>query len=78
MQNEFKALTVSYIHKKTGNKYSVISAAALDCTNSRDGLAVVVYTDNCGHIYVRELVEFTQKFDRDYSDETAMSEGTND
>ena len=52
-----------YTHNKTGKRYRLL-AAATDCTNSRDGLPVVVYCpdDNEHTIYVRELVEFEAKF----------------
>lgn len=48
---------------KTGKRYRLL-AAAVDCTNERDGLPVVVYCpDDKGHtIYVREASEFYEKF----------------
>ena len=53
-----------YKHKKTGNIYRQL-AIATDCTNSRDGVVVVVYCpDDNGHtIYVREQAEFDEKFE---------------
>lgn len=49
-------------HKKTGNKYQVISDEAIDCTNERDGtLAVIYYRD--GLFFVREKAEFLEKFE---------------
>jgi hypothetical protein len=52
-----------YRHIKTGKRYHWI-AAAVDCTNSRDGTAVVIYCpDDDGHaIYVRDRAEFEAKF----------------
>ena len=49
------------IHKKTGNKYTVLYDGALDCTNSRDGTVVVVYTRD-DKVFVREKQEFMEKF----------------
>ncbi len=49
------------IHKKTGNKYTVLYDTALDCTNSRDGTEVVVYTRD-DKVFVREKQEFMEKF----------------
>ena len=53
-----------YKHKKTGNIYRHL-AVATDCTNSRDGVVVVVYCpyDNGHEIYVREQAEFEEKFE---------------
>ena len=48
-------------HKKTGKIYSIMSCA-IDCTNSRDGLEVVIYTDG-NLVFVRELIEFAEKFE---------------
>jgi len=52
-----------WLNNKTGKRYRWL-AAATDCTNSRDGLPVVVYCpDNNEHtIYVREQSEFESKF----------------
>lgn len=38
---------------------------AIDCTNSRDGLDVVVYSsmDNPFNVYVRDKKEFLEKFE---------------
>jgi len=54
-------------HKKTGNKYTVLYDAALDCTNSRDGTEVVVYIRN-GKVFVREKQEFMEKFNIEYEE----------
>lgn len=51
------------VHKKTGNIYHVIIEDAIDCTNERDGTHVVVYYRD-GMFFVREKIEFEQKFDR--------------
>lgn len=48
-------------HKKTGKIYSIMSHA-IDCTNSRDGEKVVIYTDG-KKVFVREIAEFNEKFE---------------
>lgn len=55
---------MKYRHKKTGNIYRHL-AIAVDATNARDGVMVVVYCpdDNEHSIYVREQAEFEQKFE---------------
>ncbi len=52
-------------HKKTGNIYRIL-AFAIDATNSRDGIPVVVYCpdDNGNSVYVREQSEFDEKFEQ--------------
>ena len=52
------------IHKKTGNKYYVLSDSARDATNAREGDWVVVYKDEGGRIFVRDYDEFWIKFER--------------
>ena len=51
------------IHKKSGNRYLLI-AGGVDCTNERDGTPVAIYCpdDNQHTIYVRDMVEFNEKF----------------
>lgn len=52
-----------YKHLKTGNLYTVINRDAVDVTNERDGVNVVVYRRReGGQTYVRELTEFNEKF----------------
>ena len=50
-------------NNKSGEIYRHL-AYATDCTNSRDGMGVVVYCkdDNEHDIFVRESEEFEQKF----------------
>lgn len=48
-------------HKKTGKTYSIMSHA-IDCTNSRDGEKVAIYTDG-KKVFVREIAEFNEKFE---------------
>lgn len=48
-------------HKKTGKIYKIMSNA-IDTTNSRDGLEVVIYTDD-KNVFVREITEFCDKFE---------------
>ena len=52
-----------YENLKTGKLY-IHLAAGIDCTNSRDGIPVVIYCpdDNEHIIFVREENEFYQKF----------------
>lgn len=58
-----------YRHKKTGTLYRV-TAIAIDCTNSRanDDNQVIVYEavdyKDPPLVFVREAVEFMQKFER--------------
>ena len=60
---------MQFIHKKTGKRYWVINAQAKDCTNIRDGLAVVVYCRGderdipSKDWFVREASEFFEKFE---------------
>lgn len=53
-----------YKNKKTGKTYKLL-AYAIDATNERDGLPVIVYCpdDNGNSIYVREEKEFFSKFE---------------
>lgn len=52
-----------YRHKKTGTSY-IVTAIAVDCTNSRHGTSVVIYerltvdSQGYGGPFVRELHEF--------------------
>lgn len=51
-----------YRNKKNGNIYLVITLDGIDCTNERDGLRVVIYTN--GELYfTREYSEFMAKFE---------------
>lgn len=52
-----------WINNKNKKNYTVIQEA-LDCTNQRDGLVVVVYRsyENPEMLFVREKEEFLQKF----------------
>jgi len=55
---------MKYKHKKTGKIYKHL-AIAIDCTNERDGLPVVVYApdDEAHTVYIREQQEFIEKFE---------------
>lgn len=57
---------IAYIHKKTGKRYLML-AHGIDCTNSRDGVPVVIYCpdDDENTIFVRERDEFYEKFEPD-------------
>lgn len=48
-------------HKKTGNIYKVIHAQVIECTNGREDIEYVVYT-NGDKIFCREAREFYNKF----------------
>ena len=52
-----------WINNKYRREYQVVSEA-IDCTNERDGLIVVVYTckEADGKLFVREKGEFLVKF----------------
>lgn len=52
-----------WINNKNGREYQVIKEA-IDCTNERDGLIVVVYIckEAKGKLFVREKKEFLNKF----------------
>jgi len=50
------------VHKKTGNKYIVLSDTIINCTNKDDGQRMVLYTRN-DMLFVREYSEFREKFD---------------
>ena len=63
--NEIKT-GASFIHIKTQNKYTIVGSA-IDATNERDGLAVVVYRNNQGALFVRDKQEFLTKFVLDTS-----------
>jgi hypothetical protein len=54
---------IKYRHKKSGNIYIKL-AEGIDCTNSRDGTPVVIYSKaiHGEPIYTREAVEFHEKF----------------
>ena len=53
---------MKYVNKKNKKEYTVITLNGIDCTNERDGLQVVIYTD--GTLYfTREYSEFLAKFD---------------
>jgi len=53
-----------YRNRKNGKLYRLL-AKAVDCTNERDGLPVVVYAplDDPGFVSVREEREFQTKFE---------------
>jgi len=53
-------------NKKTEKNY-VVLACGIDCTNSRDGMPVAVYSpeDNPHMIFVRDLEEFKEKFEEE-------------
>ena len=51
-----------YRNKKNGNIYLVITLDGIDCTNERDGLRVVIYT-NRELYFTREYGEFMAKFE---------------
>ena len=53
-----------YKNKKTGKTYMLL-AHAIDSTNERNGLSVIIYCpdDDGNSIYVREESEFMEKFE---------------
>ena len=51
-----------FVHEKTGNLYTMILDDATDCTNSRDGLKVVIYQKD-NKTFVRDVNEFYKRFE---------------
>lgn len=51
-------------HKKSGKIYTITNVNAIDVTNSRDGLPVIIYKNEDGKTFVREKTEFEEKFER--------------
>lgn len=61
--------TSHWRNNKNQNLYKVLHYAT-DCTNSRDGNRMVVYTpvdENSGAVFVRDEAEFLLKFTQVYS-----------
>lgn len=55
---------VRWKNKKTGKRYVIVDTA-IDKTNERSGLKVIIYRHEDGNgIFVRELNEFYEKFER--------------
>lgn len=62
-----------YKHIKSGKIYEIIGEA-MNATNDRDGQIVVIYRQHFaeqklakkGKFYVRDIVEFHEKFERHY------------
>ena len=52
------------VHIKTGNIYHIIADDAIECTNGREDIRMVVYTRD-GLIFTREYSEFITKFSVD-------------
>ena len=52
------------VHNKTGNIYYIITDNAIECTNGREDIRMVVYTRD-GLIFTREYNEFIKKFSVD-------------
>lgn len=55
-----------YIHKKSGLEYLVLRYDIINCTNENSDQIMVMYTKNTNEdfIYVREITEFNEKFER--------------
>ena len=51
-----------WCHKKTGNIYTVIFDEVIECTNGREDIDYIVYT-NGDKIFVRQANEFYTKFE---------------
>jgi hypothetical protein len=64
-----------YINKKNEKMYRIIFEA-VDTTNNRDGLEVVVYCDS-SKIFVRERLEFLEKFEKFVHPKTFSEERRN-
>lgn len=50
-------------NKKNKQLYEVLFSAT-DATNSREGEKVIVYRNDKGKLFVRELKEFYEKFEK--------------
>ena len=67
MESDRQVIRGLYMHNKSNDVYYVMHVA-LDCTNERDGLRVVVYERYLHHqdapmlTFVREEQEFLAKF----------------
>ena len=61
--SESMDVLVIWRNNKNQNLYKVLHQA-IDCTNSRDGLKVMVYTplEKLGEVFVRDKSEFLMKF----------------
>lgn len=62
--NDASYLIMLYYNRKKGTEYIIISDNGVDCTNSRDGLHVIIYKENIdgSDMCVREAKEFSVKF----------------
>lgn len=52
---------VRAVHVKTGKRYTVLYDDVIECTNGREELHYVVYTDGI-RVFCREREEFRRKF----------------
>jgi len=54
-----------YKHLKTGNIYNVlVETTAINSTNAQDGQVMVLYENKDGKLFVREITEFNEKFEK--------------
>jgi hypothetical protein len=63
-----------YRDKKTGRLYCS-QGIVINATNAADAQAMVLYADDCGHLFCRELGEFHEKFERIHGDDSAENGG---
>lgn len=52
------------VYNKTGNVYYIITDNAIECTNGREYIRMVVYTRD-GLVFTREYDEFIKEFSVD-------------
>lgn len=52
---------VRAMHVKTGKLYTILNSDVIECTNGREELRYVVYTDG-SMVFCRERKEFWRKF----------------
>ena len=57
-----------YINNKTGNFY-YYQGTIINATNSNDGQVMVLYKNEYGELFCRELNEFKEKFTIDFGQE---------
>jgi len=61
-ENMHRVKTQLYLHKKTGNYYFTIGNAIIECTNGREELWYIIYS-NGQQTFCRERTEFFEKFE---------------
>jgi hypothetical protein len=55
---------IKYKHIKSGDIYTVINNTIINTTNANDGELMVLYHNKDGKLFVREIIEFHEKFNQ--------------